>query len=163
LRYLHPRHGAIRFQANTFSRELIDYREDAERMPVGQFVAHQVHAPALIPARRPRRRQALSPGHLPPLLGAHDQLFLGIQPVDAFRIHFPALASQQHGQPAIAIAYVRSRQLAQPPPQYFVEAPHFLFVQPGRPCHSHQARGSTLPDLEGLLGPLSQLSSQPGR
>lgn len=34
-----------------------------------------------------------SSGHFPSLLGAHDQLFLPVKPVDTFGIHMPAFAS----------------------------------------------------------------------
>jgi hypothetical protein len=35
LRYLHPRHGAIRLQTDALPRELIHYRQNAERSAVG--------------------------------------------------------------------------------------------------------------------------------
>ena len=92
---------------------------------------------------------ALTAGDLAPLLGAHDQLLLRVQPVDALRIHFPTFPPQQHGQAPIAITHVAGRHLAQAPPQHGIEPPHFLLVHPGRPTDLHQPGRSPL-DLQAL-------------
>ena len=99
VRHFHSRHPPTRLQPNTFPRELIHNRQNPD--------AHKIHAPALVRCHRNRLRHTLTARDLPPLLRAHDQLFLAVEPVNALRIHLPSLPPQQHRQTSIAITNMR--------------------------------------------------------
>src|SRR5205823_5501474 len=102
LRYFHPRHSPIRFQADALPRELVHHRQNTERSAIGELVAHKIHAPTLVRSARGGDASTLAASHLAALLSAHDQLLLRVQPVDALRVHFPTFSPQQHGQSSVA-------------------------------------------------------------
>jgi transcriptional regulator with XRE-family HTH domain len=76
---------------------------------------HEVHRPDLVRFRRLGAvvaqlgfHSALR--HLVPELQAH----LFVKPIDSFGVHIPALASQQHMHPAVAVAHARLADLFDP-------------------------------------------------
>src|SRR4029077_19360791 len=79
LRYFHPCHGTISFQADALPRELVHHCQNAERTAIGELLAHKIHAPTLVRRRRDGYASTLTAGDLPPLLGAHNQLLLRVQ------------------------------------------------------------------------------------
>jgi len=97
----------------------------------------------------------------PPLLRADDQALLGIEPIDPLRVHFPALALQQHRQPTIPIANATAGQLPQSHPQRFLRIAMMLVTQ-RCPMHRNQLRDMPLTELMGLLRPLRQFARRPG-
>jgi hypothetical protein len=60
LRYFHPRHGGISFQADALPRELVHHCQNAERTAIGELVAHKIHAPTLVRRRRGRYASTLT-------------------------------------------------------------------------------------------------------
>jgi len=52
----------------------------------------RIHAPTMVRSCRGGYASTLTPSNLASLLGAHDQLLLRVQPVDALRIHFPTFS-----------------------------------------------------------------------
>ena len=80
---------------------------------IWQPLGYEVHGPLLIRPRRRSLRYALPLRPFLALLRSHDQTLLGIQMLDALSVHFPALAPQQNGQAAVAVAHPAAGQLAQ--------------------------------------------------
>lgn len=62
-------------------------------------------------------RPALPARYLLALLGPYDQTPFRVQAIDAFGVHLPALAAQQHRQSPIAVAHVGGGQFFQLPAQ----------------------------------------------
>ena len=115
--FILPAPGRGGDQCHTLARELIKHRQHAERASIDQPVVHEVHAPALLRRGRARRGHTRSTGQLLPPFRAHGQAFLAIHPPHPFRIHPPALSSQQHGQTPISKPDPHGRQLPEPPTQ----------------------------------------------
>ncbi len=94
------------------------------------------------------------------LLSPHDQTLFRVQAVDAFGVHLPALAAEQHRQAPIAVAHVGGGQFFQLPPQRQLRV-LAAAIALARPHHPHQPCCPTLTDAVGQLHPLRQLASQP--
>jgi hypothetical protein len=108
---------AVCEERQAFAGEDVDDGQRAKVVAVFEAVTHEVHAPALVRSRRDRRNNAQVTCPLLPLLGPDGQVFQAIQLIDAFVIHGPPFALEQHRQPPIAEAPSRLRQLSQPYPK----------------------------------------------
>jgi hypothetical protein len=83
----------------------------------GRRRAHRgdIHTPALGGARRGGRRSAVEGDVLPSAPAqAELQALEPIQPTHPFRIHRPALSSEEHPDPQVAKSWPGVRELANP-------------------------------------------------
>ena len=97
---------------HALARVLIDHRQHSYPTVVGQSLGHEVHRPLLVRTQCRSERHALALRSFLAPLCSHDQALLGIQPVDALGVHFPALALEKHSQPPVAVAHTAAGQLA---------------------------------------------------
>jgi len=82
--------------SKTLTGKVIDYRQGPESAAVGKSIGHEIHAPALILARRRGTSLALNRASAASrFLRTHRQVFLGIEPVRPFVIDPPTLPQQQ--------------------------------------------------------------------
>src|SRR5262245_9754765 len=96
------RKRGVGHQAQAFSGEVIDQREDAEASSAHECVRHEVERPAQIATLRDRHRR---PGAESPLASAaltNRQAFLLMQPIELLAIELDALALEHQTETAIA-------------------------------------------------------------
>jgi hypothetical protein len=86
------------------SREPIQRRADAEPQSIGEPLADEIHAPALIPACNRRKRYPNVGRAFGALFGSNLQPLFTVEAVDPLGAHLPALASEENGQPPIPVA-----------------------------------------------------------
>lgn len=104
-------------EQRALTTELVDDRQHPKVAAVLEAFRHEVHRPTLVRPSRDGQGHAGLDRTLPPLLGAYEQVFLSIQPVDKLLAHPPAFALQQDRQRAVAVAHPGERQLLQPQEQ----------------------------------------------
>lgn len=156
--HLRTVHRTIGFQPDTFSRELIDHGQDAYRTAVCELVAHKIGGPAVVGPYRIALRHSLASCDLFSLHTVDFQIFLVVEPVNAFGVDLSAFPPQQDRQPSITIANVRRSQLAQTPSQallFFLSA----LVQQRAPRQFYQPRSATRADPVCRLRPPRQSAS----
>ena len=95
-----------------------------------------------------------------PALGrfvAQLQAFFGVEPVDPLHVHLPALAPQEHVDPAVAVADPGLGDLADALAQDRLRRPAggVMGGRPAAPEHCACAPDAHLPDLPGLVDQLA--------
>src|SRR5450631_2008454 len=143
-------------KCQALTRELIDYRQNAEPPSVRQPLGDEIHAPALVGTRRPALRDALPLRTFSAPLCSHDQALFGIQTIDPLRVHFPALPLQQNRKTPVSVTHPAPSQFTQTHPQRFLRIP-MMFITQSRPVDWNQPRHAPLTELVRLFGPFRQL------
>jgi len=118
-----PGERRVHDQAQAFSGEVVDQRQDTEAPAADQCVGHEVERPAQIATLRYRHR---CPGAESPLATAtlaHGQPFLLVEPIELLAIELDALALQHQTETPIAEPPSLGRQLPQPLAQIFIATP----------------------------------------
>jgi len=133
-------------------RELVDHRQNSELLPVFQSGCYEVHAPPLIGGLGMFHNERAPSRDLLPQLGPNHQTLLFVDPVGAFRVHHPALTSQQYRQAPGAKTNTRRRQLLQAHSQGKLGIPPMLVAQ-AWPANAHQTSGLPFAVVKTLTDP----------
>ncbi len=106
-----------RIQRQTLAREHVQDRQRSEPPTIRQRIRHEVEGPLLVRPQWPRGRGTRT--QLAYLRSSSEfarSAPLPVKPQDSLGIHHPALASEEHVEPAVAIPRPGQRQLLHPHP-----------------------------------------------
>lgn len=106
----------VHLERGALPRVVIDDRQRAEPPPVGERVAHEVHAPALVRAGG-RGERCAWPGDTLPPPPPHDEPRLTLQAVNELPIDQEPFTAQQHVESPVAPARAQLGQGRQPSAQ----------------------------------------------
>jgi len=141
---------------------VIDDRQDPKRPAIGQGIMHEIHAPALSRTGWDRGRATMECDMLAsPHPHAQGQVIEPVQSSNAFPIHLPALATQEHPDAQIPKTRARMGQIANPYPQRGLTLRAASSI-PGGTTEPGQPTGPQATDLKRLLKPGGEFSAAGG-
>ena len=131
-----------------FARQQIEDCQRSEASPICELVGDEVHRPDVIPRGRWASLLTMHCGRVSPRpLPPQRESLLGVEAIAPLLAEVPALAPQEHQQPAIPESDARLRQLPHPLPQRGQRIATALIANAGET----EAGGFDCPSLTDLV------------